>query len=112
MNKHTKLLFLGATLATAMMLGGCNKPPETAVTLPVTPTTVGNVSDIDVTEHVKTALQSSELLKGFNITVETTKGDVRLIGELDNQMQIDHAISVARAAEGAHTFHNELTLKK
>jgi hyperosmotically inducible periplasmic protein len=48
----------------------------------------GNVSDIDVTEHVKTALL-----------------------QLENQAQIDDALKIARASEGAHSIHDELTIK-
>jgi osmotically-inducible protein OsmY len=61
---------------------------------------------------VKTALHQAELLKGADITVVTLKGDVRLTGVLDSQAQIDDAIRIARAAEGANTIHDELTLKK
>jgi osmotically-inducible protein OsmY len=30
----------------------------------------------------------------------------------DSQAQIDEAIKIARASEGAHTIHNELNLKQ
>ena len=70
------------------------------------------VSDIEVTEHVKTELYRNEMLKDFTITVITLKGDVRLIGELDNQAQVDEALRIARAAQGTHSIHNELTIAK
>lgn len=70
------------------------------------------VSDIEVTEHVKTELYRNEMLKDFTITVITLKGDVRLIGELANQAQVDEALRIARAAQGSHSIHNELTLAK
>jgi osmotically-inducible protein OsmY len=73
---------------------------------------LGNVSDLDVTEHVKTALQQNDALKGFDIGVVTLKGDVRLTGVVSSQAQIDEAIKIARAADGAHTVHDELTIKK
>ncbi len=75
-------------------------------------TSAGNVSDVDVTEHVRTALRQSELLKSHDIEVVTSKGDVRLIGVLDSQEQIDEAIRIARASEGMHAIHNELTIRK
>ena len=65
-----------------------------------------------MTQHVKTALLQNESLKGFDIAVVTLKGDVRLTGQLENQAQIDQVIKIARASEGAHTIHDELTLKK
>ena len=72
----------------------------------------GNVSDMDVSENVKTALQQNDSLRAFDIQVVTSKGDVRLIGVLDAQTQIDTAIAIARGASGAHSIHDELTIKK
>jgi osmotically-inducible protein OsmY len=103
---------LAVALTTALALGGCNKPPLPKTPLPEAAAAVGQVPDLDVTEHVKTALQQSEALKGFDITVVTLKGDVRLVGKVDTQAQIDEATRIARAALGAHTIHDELTLKK
>jgi osmotically-inducible protein OsmY len=104
------LLFAAITALTAV--AGCSKPPEPAAPLPAAPAAAANVSDIDVTEHVKTALQQNDSLKGFDIAVATLKGDVRLTGVLDKQSQIDDAIGIARAADGAHSIHDELTIKK
>jgi hypothetical protein len=96
-----KRLFSSICLA-LIVLAGCSKQPPD----------VPQVSDLDVTEHVKTALQQDDALKGFNIAVVTQKGDVRLTGVLDSQAQVDAALKIARTAEGAHTIHDELTLKK
>jgi hyperosmotically inducible protein len=65
-----------------------------------------------VTEHVKTVLRQSDVLKGFDINVVTLKGDVRLIGVLDSKAQVDEAIKLARASDGTHTIHDELAVKK
>ncbi|PTT80937.1 hypothetical protein DBR42_18655 [Pelomonas sp. HMWF004] len=67
---------------------------------------------MDITEHVKTALQQNDALKGFNITVVTQKGDVRLTAVLDTQAQVDAALQIARNAEGTHAIHDELTVRK
>lgn len=101
---------MAAAVTTTLVMGGCGKSQQSNT--PAASAAVGNVSDTDVTEHVKTALQQNDRLKGFNITVVTLKGDVRLIGAVDNQAQIDEATKIARAAEGAHTIHDELTIKK
>ena len=101
------------TAAAALLtLAACSKQAVAPAPMPAASAAVGNVSDIDVTEHVQTALQQNDLLKGFDITVVTLKGDVRLIGVLNNQEQIDAAIRIARASDGAHSIHDELTLKK
>ncbi len=113
MNKRQgSMLISVAIMAAAMQMGGCNKSPPLPSMLPVASQASTNVTDLDVTEHVKTVLHQNESLKPFNIDVVTLKGDVRLMGVLDNQAQIDQAISIARAAEGAHTVHDELTIKK
>lgn len=104
---------LSAAAAALVLTGlvGCSKPPEPTAASPA-PAAAANVSDIDITEHVKTALQQAPTLKGTDITVVTSKGDVRLTGVLDNQGQIDEALRIARVADGTHAVHDELTVKK
>jgi hyperosmotically inducible protein len=88
--KLLRLPVRAATLVLALAaLAACSKAPEPAA---------ANVSDIDITEHVKTALLQAESLKGQDITVVTRKGDVRLTGTLATQVQIDEALRIARAA--------------
>jgi osmotically-inducible protein OsmY len=114
MKKQFEMSRLTKAIAVAVMvlLSGCGKPPETPVSMPATSAPAGNVADSDITEHVTTALYQNDTLKGFNIAVVTLKGDVRLTGVLDTQAQIDDALKIARTADGAHTIHDELTLKK
>jgi osmotically-inducible protein OsmY len=112
MNQRTELLFFAAAAAMAAMVGACSKVPDPAIMIPTVSTSMGNVSDGDVTEHVKTALVQDEALKSLNISVLTTKGDVLLTGGVDNQSQMDAAVKIAGAADGVHAVHNELTLKK
>jgi hyperosmotically inducible protein len=95
--------------AAAMALAGCGKTPQPP--MPSASAEAANVSDNDVTEHVKTALQQNDTLKGFDIAVVTTKGDVRLTGVVDLPSQMYEAVRIARASEGAHSIHNEITLK-
>jgi osmotically-inducible protein OsmY len=78
----------------------------------VASTAANNVSDLDVTENVKTRLQQNNALKGFDIQVITLKGDVRLMGAVTSQAQMDDAVDIARASDGVHSIHNELTIKK
>ena len=106
-------LVIAAAAAMTILLGGCGKaPPEATATAPAASAAAGHIADIDVTSNVRTALRQNADLKGFDIGVETLNGDVRLVGVLDNQAQIDAAIKLARAADGAHTIHDELTVKK
>lgn len=106
------ILFAAASALAAAGLTACSKPPTPTAAAPAASGPAGQVNDVDVTEHVKTALLQTESLKGLDIAVVTLKGDVRLTGVVDTQAQIDEALRVARAAEGAHSIHDELTLKK
>jgi hyperosmotically inducible periplasmic protein len=76
---------------------------DVGLTAPARPLTGSNLT---------TALQRSELLKGLAITIVTLKDDMRPTAEFDNRARIDEAIRIARAADGAHAIHDELTLKK
>jgi len=97
--------------ATGMMLvAGCNKHQETAVTSPKT--TVGTeIDDSVVTARVKSALLADPDVKSFDFKVETRKGEVQLSGFVDNQTQIDRAITVTRGVEGVKNIENKMTLK-
>lgn len=58
------------------------------------------VSDSWITAKVKADLLVTEETKGLDINVTTTNGVVTLSGKLDNAMQIDKAVAVARAIRG------------
>jgi hyperosmotically inducible periplasmic protein len=105
---------LAVITGAALMLGGCDKgPTKPVVAAPANgAATAPNVPDSEVTVNVKTALQRSDSLKAFDINVVTLKGDVRLIGVVDSQVQLDEALNIARAANGAHSIHDELTVRK
>jgi osmotically-inducible protein OsmY len=95
-----------------IFISGCSKSEQKPpLSIPSSSVSV-NVSDRDVNEHVKTALDQNDSLRRFDIQVITLKGDVRLVGSVETQEQIDEAQSIARAAEGTHSIHNELTIQK
>ena len=112
MKQHRQLLLAAISALAAAGLGACGKASEPATASAPAASAAANVSDLDITEHVMTALNQADSLKGADIRVVTTQGDVRLTGALDNQGQIDEALRIARAAEGSHTIHDELTIKK
>lgn len=114
MKKYALAFSYAVSLAATMLVGACSKPPEAAAAAPTSASNASapSVSDIDVTEHVKTALLQSDMLSGLDITVVTTNGDVRLNGVLNSQAQVDEAIKIARASDGTHAIHDELTIKK
>ena len=115
MKKHPSTLLAATAIAVSLLTAACNKLPQPATTtapLPEAPMATGSIPDVDVTEHVKMALVQSELLKGSEITVATTKGDVRLTGTVKSQAQLDEAVKIARGADGTHAVHDELTIRQ
>lgn len=115
MNKHLRPRLWGIAVVTLGLVAACNKTSEgSGAALPSSSnaSNVVNVADRDVTTNVKTALQQDVALSGFDIGVVTLKGDVRLMGVVDTQNQIDRALKIARGAGGVHSLHNELALKQ
>ena len=86
---------------------------DNAMTIKDGKISVGNkVDDSIITTRVKSALLSDPTIKSFDIAVATSKGEVQLSGFVDNQAQIDHAISITRAVEGVQGLLNEMSIKK
>jgi hyperosmotically inducible protein len=86
---------------------------ENGLSLKGVPTTVGEkIDDTVVTTRVKTALLADADIKSFDISVLTFNGEVQLSGFVNNQGQIDQAVRIAGAAEGATSVKNELTIKQ
>jgi hyperosmotically inducible protein len=113
MNRYSNILLHASFLAVAaLVMSGCSKLPVPADAPTATIPAGGNIADSDITMNVRTALGQDPVLKGFDIGVVTLKGDVRLTGVLNEQTQIDEAVKMARSAAGAHSVHDELTLKK
>ena len=89
------------------------KSVDNKVSLKTSATTIGNkVDDGIVTANVKAALLANASIKSLDIAVVTRKGEVQLSGFVDSQQQIDQAIAVARAVEGANSINNQMSIKK
>jgi len=89
------------------------KGVENAMSLMVGKATVGNtIDDGVVTAKVKSALLSDSGVKSTDIAVVTRKGEVQLSGYVNDQAQINRAISVARGVEGVQSVGNEMSVKK
>lgn len=113
MNNPLGLRIVTTTLAGVMTLSmaACSKPADTT-DMPASSITVGTeLDDSVVTTRVKTALLDNIDIKGFDIKVETRKGEVMLSGFVNNQGQIDKAVTVAKAVEGVKTINNKLSIK-
>ena len=64
-----------------------------------------------VTAKVKSLLAADDLLKSFEISVETYKGTVQLSGFVDSQQTINRAGQIAKSVEGVKSVINNLQVK-
>lgn len=107
-----RIAFLATSITALAALSACNKPvaPEPVPLTP--PITLGTqVDDTVVTSSVKSALMADDLVKSFDLQVETRKGVVQLSGFVDSQAQIDQAVALTRAVAGVTDIENGVTLK-
>ena len=111
MNIYYRLLVLAVSVTGVLSFTGCNKTQEDA-SKSATGTTVGTeIDDSIITTKVKSKLLADQDIKGFDLKVETHKGDVLLSGFVDNQAQIDHAIMITRSIEGVKNVDNKVGIK-
>lgn len=108
---YKRLIVLMVSVSFVLSFVGCNKTHEDA-NKPSTSTSVGTeIDDSIVTAKVKSKLLADQDIKGFDLKVETHKGEVQLSGFVGNQAQIDHAVMIARSVEGVKNVDNRVSLK-
>jgi len=89
------------------------KQVDNKISLKSGTSSVGNkIDDTVITAKVKAALLGDDSIKSNDIMVVTRKGEVQLSGFVNNQVQIDRAVEVARAIEGVTQIGNEMSIKK
>ena len=69
------------------------------------------IDDSAITAKVKADLLADDILKGFQVSVETYKGIVQLSGFVDTQATKDRAGSIARKVAGVKEVKNNLIVK-
>ena len=69
------------------------------------------IDDTVITTQVKSLLAADDLLKSFQISVETNKGIVQLSGFVDSQATVDKAGEIARSVKGVASVENDLNVK-
>ena len=69
------------------------------------------VDDSIITAKVKSQLAADDLLKSFQIGVETYKGTVQLSGFVASQQAVDKAGEIARSVKGVTSVKNDLIVK-
>ena len=75
--------------------------------------TVGNkIDDSIITGNVKAAMLKDPLMKSLEVSVVTRKGIVQLSGFVDSDLQLQHAMEVAKGVEGVTDIVNSMGVKK
>ncbi len=69
------------------------------------------VDDSVITTKVKALLAADDLLKSFQIGVETYKGIVQLSGFVNSQQAVDKAGEITRSVKGVKSVKNNLIVK-
>jgi osmotically-inducible protein OsmY len=69
------------------------------------------VDDSAITTKVKADLLADNILKGFEVSVETYKGIVALSGFVDTKATKDRAGSIARKVAGVKEVRNNVVVK-
>src|SRR5688572_15538061 len=107
-----KLLFLGASLASALALltAGCGNRQDEAAKAPASTTAGTELDDTVVTTKVKSALLADPDIKSFDLKVETRKGVVLLSGIVDNQAQVERALAATAGVAGVASVENSIGL--
>ena len=69
------------------------------------------IDDAGTTTRVKTRLIEDDLIRAFQIRVETLAGVVKLTGTVKTQAQSQRAEELARAAYGVKDVRNEIAVR-
>lgn len=69
------------------------------------------LDDTVITTKIKTLLAKDALLKSFAVSAETFRGIVILSGFVNEQSQIDQAVSIAKGVKGVKEVKSNLVIK-
>lgn len=113
MRINRKVVVLGVTLSAAlsMLITGCDTPRQDPPPAAASTTVGTRIDDSVVTAKVKSALLVDPDINSFALKVETRKGRVQLSGFVENQAQLDRALTITRAVEGVASVDNAVSLK-
>jgi len=121
----TKVVFVTVLLGGALV--GCNRPaldkaaktsadgtpPGTSVAPSApAPSAASAIDDSIITTKVKTALLADADIKGSDINVETSQGEVLLSGFVKTEAQVDKAVKVAGTVEGVKKVTEKTVVKQ
>ena len=111
MNIYYRLFVLIMSVIGVLSFTGCGKTQEVTSKSDTGATVGTEIDDIVITAKAKSKLLADPDIKGFDLKVETHKGDVQLSGFVGNQAQIDNAIRITRSVEGVKNVDNRVSLQ-
>jgi|SRR6516165_7529937 hyperosmotically inducible protein len=99
MKKQIAYLIVAAALAIvpATLTTGCASSHANA-----------SVNDKAIADSIKTSLQTDQVVKGTQVTVQSMNGEVQLSGFVDNQAAKDRAGQIAASTQGVTRVYNNL----
>jgi hypothetical protein len=102
MRVRLALILSGIALVAVVtiVVAACNKPGEGTQGMLSNPVARVTIDDSVITGAVKLALLEDPATRSLGFNVETRRGKVRLNGFVDNQIQIDRMMTVARGVAG------------
>jgi hyperosmotically inducible protein len=68
----------------------------------------GAIDDAAITTKVKSALLADDQVKGTQINVDTSGGNVTLTGTVDTEAQVQRAVEVTKGVSGVQSVKNNL----
>ena len=94
-------------LIVAMFISICSG----CATKPVLESTGEFIDDSVITTKIKSLIAADNLLKAFQISVETFKGTVQLSGFVNSQKDVERAEEIAKGVKGVVSIRNNLMVK-
>jgi hyperosmotically inducible periplasmic protein len=110
MKRYNRIILCAWCIGAAVIITGCDNRQDTSRSTPNT--NVGTtIDDSIITTMIKSGLLADSGINSADIVVETNKGVVRLSGVVENKMQMERAVDIARTVEGVKDIENRMTVK-
>jgi osmotically-inducible protein OsmY len=104
MKKRNIIINCLLIFALVVALGACASTPKQSSTGEL-------IDDSVITTKIKALLAADNLLKSFQIGVETNKGTVQLSGFVSSQEAVDKAEQISKSVQGVKSLKNDLIVK-
>ena len=69
------------------------------------------IEDSSITARIKAKLAEDDLMRGYEVSVETVNGRVQLSGFVDSSDYARKAEEIAKTVQGVKSIHNSLVVR-